>query len=83
MGGVDPDVAKNYEAALRELSAGALGRQGLSQYVWLFDKDEQLEVMFRTLVNNLGPLHHNSVVELATGAGLGYNAKRRVVYEIN
>jgi len=84
MGGVDPDIAANYEAVLRELSEGTRGRQDLSQFVWLFDKDEQLEVMFKVLVNHLGAMHHNfTVVELATGEGLGYNAKRRVVYEIS
>jgi hypothetical protein len=84
MGGEDPNVAKSYEAALRELSKGARGRQDISQYVWLFEKDEQLERMFQTLVDHLGPNHHNfTVVEFSTGTGLGYNAKRRVVYEIN
>jgi hypothetical protein len=82
MGGIDPDIAKNYEASIRALSEGARGRQSISQNIWLFDKDDQLEGMFQTLVDTLGVNHSFSVVELGTGEGLGYSAKRREVYEI-
>jgi hypothetical protein len=81
---VDDKLPERYKDALLELTEKATARQDLSERMWLFSADLSLNQVFQIFVNNLGVEHHcYSVTELATGEGLAYNAKRRVVYEIS
>jgi hypothetical protein len=83
LGAVDPKVADAYKEALQSLNKSATARQDLSQYIWIYTSALSLEEMFQTLVHSFGSTHHNySAIDLTCGEGLAYNAKRRVVYEI-
>src|SRR5690606_31207646 len=82
LGGLVPDITNHCMDTVRALSEGSRSRQDISHNISPFDRDDPLESVFQIVVNNLGINHSYSVVELETGEGLGYSAKRRVVYEI-
>jgi hypothetical protein len=83
-GGVDTEIAERYKAALLGLTKHAIARQDLSQYTWLFSTTLSLKQVFNLLLTEIGVEHHDySVIELATGKGFAYQARRRAVYEIS
>lgn len=84
LGGHDPRMAERYKAALMSLSEVATARQDLSQFTWLFSTSKSLEEVFNLIAQALEPEHHSfTVIELTTGEGLAFNAKRKIIFEIS
>ena len=83
LGGKDPELVKHYKDAVEALTEISVARQDLSQNTWLFSIGRSLPDVFNTVLFTVGPEHHSfTVVELSSGEGIGFNSKRRCVYEI-
>jgi hypothetical protein len=78
------DAVNEFKQFLKTITAETVGWVPITSSTWLITAPGvQLEQMFKICVDSFPVQRHSfTVVELATGEGLAFDPKERIVYEV-